>query len=108
MDEPVTIRAFYNMAWGAVELQIYQNIPNTTVKRAFATNIRFEVKERGTLVQPVCRLQDHEAQMLMNDLWNAGIRPKEHRFSDLSFETQKRHLDDMRAIVACQLSVRLP
>jgi hypothetical protein len=45
------------------------------------------------------------AQVLMDDLWNCGLRPTEGQGSAGSLAATQKHLNDMRMIVANQLKV---
>jgi hypothetical protein len=55
---------------------------------------------------PTFHFSDEAAQILMNDLWYAGVRPVESSLGSLSATT--KHLNDMRALVSNTLKVTLP
>ena len=44
------------------------------------------------------RLLPNEIQSLMNELWNAGVRPSEEIGYDSRIKATERHLEDMRRI----------
>jgi len=48
-----------------------------------------------------------EAQLLMDELWNCGIRPSEGSGSAGSLKKTEDHLKDMRKIVSKQLGIEL-
>ena len=50
-------------------------------------------------VLPMLKLRDDQAQVLMDDLWNCGIRPTEGMGSAGSLAATDRHLQDMRTLV---------
>jgi hypothetical protein len=52
----------------------------------------------GSLREPTISLSPHEAQMLMDQLWQCGMRPTEGTGSAGSLAATERHLKDMREI----------
>ena len=48
--------------------------------------------------EPCFRLKSSEAQRLMDELWNCGLRPSEGTGSAGSLAATERHLKDMQAI----------
>lgn len=52
--------------------------------------------ESHVMVEPTMRLDDDGAQQLMNDLWNAGIRPSHAGSASDIIEAKDVHLKDMR------------
>ena len=56
-------------------------------------------QDEGRQVDPTFRLEMTEAQLLMDDLWNAGLRPTEGHGSAGALAAVKYHLEDMRALV---------
>jgi hypothetical protein len=50
------------------------------------------------VTQPTAVLTQNAAQMLMDELWQCGLRPTEGSGSAGSLAATERHLDDMRAI----------
>ena len=48
---------------------------------------------------PTFRLDYDEAQYLMDELWNCGLRPSEGTGSAGALAATQRHLEDMRALV---------
>lgn len=79
--------------------------------KAHAKPIQFEElspEEIGVMPEkPVAELRIEEAQQLADELWNAGIRPTQAKQSHGAFEAVGAHLNDMRAIVADKLGVKL-
>jgi hypothetical protein len=49
--------------------------------------------------QPLVTLHDEEAQALMDELWQCGLRPSEGSGSAGSLAATERHLEDMRKLV---------
>lgn len=63
-----------------------------------ATSISFEDVPEGTLLEPTIHLRYEEAQTLMDELWNCGIKPSEMKDDALELKSTKYHLEDMRRI----------
>lgn len=53
----------------------------------------------GTHSAPMLSLSEAEAQQLMDELWRAGVRPKDGTGSTGQIAAMQLHLDDMRALV---------
>ena len=49
--------------------------------------------------EPTLRIKPNEAQMFMDELWRAGIRPTEGAGSVGQMAATEKHLDDMRSLV---------
>lgn len=55
--------------------------------------------EQGEYVEhPTVRLNTSEAQKLMDELWDCGLRPSEGSGSAGALAATQRHLEDMRTI----------
>lgn len=57
---------------------------------------------------PTLGLFPERAQELMDELWNAGLRPTQGKQSEGVTAAQSRHLEDMRAIAFERLKVEKP
>ena len=55
-------------------------------------------KKEAERVDPTFLLTNDQAQTLMDDLWNCGIRPTEGTGSAGSLKATQDHLKDMRQI----------
>ena len=53
----------------------------------------------GREIEPSFHLSEQAAQILMDDLWQAGLRPTEGSGSAGSLAATERHLADMRKLV---------
>ena len=58
----------------------------------------YEKHEPGSATGPAIRLQDEQAQELMDDLWRAGFRPAEVGTAGQLAATE-RHLKDLQELV---------
>lgn len=63
-----------------------------------ANEITFKEVNQFETHDPTLYLQREEAQALMDDLWNCGLRPTEGIGSAGSLLATQKHLDDMRKI----------
>lgn len=59
--------------------------------------------EQGLIVEPTFSLDNTEAQQLIDELWNCGLRPSEGTGSAGSLRATEKHLEDMRKIAFMQL-----
>ena len=57
-----------------------------------------EIKDGEYIADPTMRLENDEAQMLMDELWRCGLRPSEGSGSAGSLAATERHLKDMQKI----------
>ena len=64
-----------------------------------------KVAERGALFPPMMELSHDEAQMLMDELFAAGMRPSEDTGSTGQLAALQKHLEDMRAIAFTKIGV---
>lgn len=54
--------------------------------------------DEGAIVDPIIRIDSHEAQQLMDELWTCGLRPSEGTGSAGQSAAQQKHIDDLREI----------
>lgn len=77
-----------------VHLLASSSTGNTLVARPFT----FERLDEGAVAPPALSLLPEDAQLLMDELWRAGLRPTEGTGSAGSLAATERHLRDMRDI----------
>ncbi len=76
--------------------------------RWVAQPLVFETIDEGAAItNPTMTVTHDFCQRLMDQLWNAGIRPTDGVGSVATMNATTAHLDDMRAIVAHKLGVEL-
>jgi hypothetical protein len=83
-----------------VELLVV-GIDERGVRRCHATNVIMQnyTPENENLVrEPTLRLTQEAAQLLMDQLWSAGLRPSEGSGSAGALAATERHLADMREL----------
>jgi hypothetical protein len=78
---------------GLIELRMWDSIAITK-----ATDVIMEKTEEGDSANPFLKLTNDEAQRLMDELWNCGLRPSEGTGSAGSLAATERHLADMKQI----------
>jgi len=71
------------------------------------TKLEWSMVDEGAMVEPTFSLDHPEAQMLMDDLWHAGIRPSEGSGSTGQMRATEHHLNDMRKIVSKWIKLEL-
>ena len=81
-------------------------LKNEDGKRYNANEVRFEVCEEGNIIAPVSSIDKSAAQVLMDDLWNVGIRPTITGVTTGQLKATEKHLQDMRCIVADRLRIK--
>ncbi len=57
------------------------------------------IPQGHTPPEPAIHLEREEAQLLMDQLWDVGLRPSEGTGSAGSMAAVQRHLEDMRTLV---------
>lgn len=55
--------------------------------------------DEGVWHPPALRMQQEDAQQLIDALWDAGLRPTEGSGSAGALAATQRHLEDMRSLV---------
>jgi len=92
----------------AERIAIYARI-NRNGKRAYPKEIVWEeLGDSLPINEPLLSLATEEAQRLMDELWQAGLRPTQAKQSHGAFDAQGQHLADMRAIAFAKLKVERP
>lgn len=85
----------------AIHLQNWREGRNTAVAKC----VVFEEVPEGTRTDPCLILKATEAQRLMDELWNCGLRPSEGTGSAGSLAATERHLKDMQKLAFHALKV---
>ena len=67
--------------------------------------LKYKEAKPGELLNPIMKINKHEAQVLMDDLWLCGLRPSEGTGSAGSLKKTENHLADMRKIVFHKLGI---
>jgi len=80
-----------------IEMTIF-DAKNMTVAEPLLMK-KVTTKESYGKIMPTLCLRKDQAQVLMDDLWNCGIRPAEGAGSAGSLAATNKHLEDMRTLV---------
>lgn len=64
--------------------------------------------ENEAMGAPMLRLGTHQAQLLMDSLWQVGFRPTQGQQSEGQMAATTKHLNDMRSLVSALAKVELP
>ncbi len=83
-----------------IEIFMYNKERMQYIKELIVT----ETKENYP-IDPIFELETHEAQMLMDTLWDCGIRPSEGSGSAGALAAVQKHLEDMRKIAFKYLGI---
>jgi len=68
-------------------------------RRAVSRAIEAEEVDEGTAVGPTAILEQEAAQVLLDDLWRAGLRPSDEVSTTGQLRATQYHLEDMRRLV---------
>jgi hypothetical protein len=79
--------------------------PNSENHISIVSNVEIESVGVDRIIDPLLSLTKNNAQLLMDDLWEAGIRPTEGTGSAGALKATQDHLTDMRKIVFSQLKM---
>lgn len=74
-------------------------------KKTRVREIVLEKTDETLVSEPSFTLEPEQAQVMMDDLWNCGIRPTEGAGTAGAMKATERHLDDMRRIAFGQLNL---
>jgi hypothetical protein len=92
---------FKNWVRETIDLHIVETNLETG-ERFLMTNAMFQKMEEAQSLfdidDPV-RLRMEEAQELMNELWNAGLRPHDVRDINDVVSAKDKHIDDLRKVL---------
>ncbi len=71
-----------------------------------AEKLSMKSHEHFNYAPPFCRLTNAEAQILIDDLWLAGLRPSEGSGSAGSLKATQGHLADLKTILFHKLGIK--
>jgi len=98
-------RAHASLWWNGVEILVTDR-ENGKPRQAV---IEWKpIDEMGIQLDPTVRLTNDAAQVLMDDLWNSGIRPTEGAGSAGAMRAAERHIEDLRKIAFKVIGVDKP
>lgn len=105
------VHGHFVRAWGeppmrSVSLLIGTRTP-TGIYYAEKVEMPLEDDQTAHVQQPSMYISPPAAQLLMDDLWRAGLRPSEGSGSAGALRAVERHLDDMRQIAFNKLKIEV-
>ena len=103
--KPIEIMARREDWQDGVSLYLRKKIEGVSV--SVAQPLELKEHERNMPIDPFLILQIQEAQLLMDELWQCGLRPSEGTGSAGSLRATEKHLSDMRLIVMNQLDIKI-
>ena len=80
--------------------------PHNDGSRYVAQPVSFASVDIGSFVAPCMSLSTTDAQKLMDELWQVGLRPSEGTGSAGSLAATQKHLADMRTIAFNALKIK--
>jgi hypothetical protein len=98
------LKMYVNAAIWNDRLEVLLQVPErdqATGLKQIVTSMTIETKEPGRVVDPSFAMSYGDAKALMNQLWNAGIRPTDVKDST----ALEAHLLDMRMIAFKKLGI---
>jgi len=76
-------------------------------EKKIVTTLQYESRKEGCCHKPSFEINRNNIQCLMDDLWRAGVRPKESRYKSETITAKDNHLLDMRKIAFNKLKIGL-
>ncbi len=94
----IEILARRSVRANAIELLLLEHRPNGGL--GAGRNIIIESVDEGAYLEPTAVISIPEAQFLLDELWNCGLRPSDGSGNAGQLGATERHLSDMRKIVS--------
>lgn len=85
-----------------VEIAAFGRLQNGDTKVA---TIQWETISANSEMKPLLMIRREQAQVLMDDLWNAGIRPTEGAGSAGAMRAAEHHIADLRRVAFKALGI---
>ncbi|NIO30182.1 MAG: hypothetical protein GTN75_00110 [Gemmatimonadetes bacterium] len=98
-DPDPRVRAWYSPYADRVEVFVQGSTGHDRRLSHVATLGWTEAPEPGTRVEPTFAMRREDAQVLMDGLWDCGLRPVQGAGSAGAMDAVKYHLEDMRRLV---------
>ena len=96
-------RAQIGMGSDKIELYAFQDGDGGSYN---AEPLSMKSANRFNHCEPFCTLTNAESQVLMDDLWSAGLRPSEGSGSAGSLKATQGHLADIKTILFHKLGIK--
>ncbi len=89
MNEPLSIRINQNYAAARWDLYGF-TLPHIDGVQHKIMPVSLCVREKHDLIEPMCSIDEGQVQVLMDDLWKAGVRPSKR----LMEQTTVQHMEE--------------
>lgn len=86
----------------SVEIAAFGRVMGGATKVA---TVQWEEIADNAEMKPLLSISMEQAQVLMDDLWNAGVRPTEGAGSAGAMRAAERHIADLRAVAFKSLGI---
>lgn len=99
MDNNYKIRARAPFLSDIINLHVIgYEINGEETRTVTGTSLSYGYIEEGQITPSFMDITKNQAQVLMDDLWDCGIRPTEGAGSAGAMTATQKHLDDMRKL----------
>ena len=106
LDQAYEVRAFWNVPPNDTEFVSGRGVSGRGYLSGLtATSV--DLKDGPVLIPPFLTLLRHQAQQLMDAMYDAGIRPTNGAGSVGQMDAVQKHLADMRTIAMAKLGLRI-
>jgi len=98
--EELKIFAYRDRSYGNIVLHIVQHDPINRQQYIMQAPVftKRTREDAGSYIEPTLRMEMHNAQYLMDQLWECGLRPSEGTGSAGALAATQAHLNDMKEI----------
>ena len=87
---------------GGVEIAAFGSLNNGDTRVA---TVQWETIADNAEMKPLLVIRMEQAQVLMDDLWNAGVRPTEGAGSAGAMRAAEKHIADLRRVAFKALGI---
>lgn len=85
-----------NFAYDSIDLYVTEKSGDIT---SLMTNATMETVQEGVMPEPAfIHLSPESAQLLMDSLWNVGVRPSDNRDISEILNANREHIADLRKV----------
>lgn len=99
MSEHLKARAVAAPWWGGIEVLLFQSYGGRQYASVVTDFVKTEDLEHARVIDPSFVLDREDAQRLIDDLWECGLRPSSGAGSAGQLSATQAHLEDMRRLV---------
>jgi hypothetical protein len=105
VDRRIKMRARRaDLCFGEEKIRLYAYQEDSQFRTA-AKKLELVQCDKRFRLEPFVEIEEQEAQILIDDLWEAGVRPTGARGSAGAMKAVLNHLEDMRKIAFKKLGI---